>query len=141
MDAIYLAIFAAVSFGLWTVFHKLASPYINQIVGAIVVSFVAVLVGLIILIPRFKHIEFFNDWKGILFVVLAGIAAFFIDFLALSAYGKGLPVSIGGPIIIGGSIALATIIGFFMGESVSLLKIAALILIIGGSAILAYLSK
>jgi len=141
MDAIYLAIFAAVSFGLWTVFHKLASPYINQIVGAIIVSFVAVLVGLIILIPRFKHIEFFNDWKGILFVVLAGIAAFFIDFLALSAYGKGLPVSIGGPIIIGGSIALATIIGFFMGESVSLLKILALILIIGGSAILAYLSK
>ena len=141
MNPVYLAILAAVSFGLWTVFHKIASPYINQIFGAIIVSFVAVIVGLIVLLPRFKHIQLMSDWKGILFVALAGIAAFFIDYLALSAYGKGLPVSVGGPIIIGGSIALASIIGFFMGESVSLLKIVALILIIGGSGILAYLSK
>lgn len=82
-----------------------------------------------------------NNWKGIVFVVLAGIAAFFIDFLALSAYSKGLSVSVGGPIIIGGSIALATIIGFFMGDSISLLKIVALILIISGSGILAYFGK
>lgn len=141
MSAIYLAILAAVSFGLWTVFHKIASSYINQIFGAIIVSFVAVIVGLIVLLPRFKHIQLISDWKGIFFVVLAGIAAFIIDFLALSAYSKGLSVSVGGPIIIGGSIALASIIGFFMGESISLLKIVALFLIIGGSGILAYLSK
>ena len=35
----------------------------------------------------------------------------------------------------------SAVIGFFMGESVSLLKIIALILIIGGSSILAYLGK
>lgn len=141
MNAIYLAMLAAVSFGLWTVFHKIASPYINQIFGAIIVSAVAVIVGLIVLLPRFKHIQLFSDWRGILFVILAGVTAFFIDFLALSAYNKGLPVSVGGPIIIGGSMALATVIGFFMGESITFVKIVALILIIGGSAILAYMSK
>ena len=141
MNPIYLAILAAVSFGLWTVFHKLAAPHINQIFGAIIVSAVAVIVGFVILIPRFKSIELVQDWRGIVFVILAGITAFFIDFLALSAYGKGLPVSIGGPIIIGGSMVLATIVGFFLGESVSVLKIVALILIIGGSTILAYLGK
>jgi transporter family protein len=141
MSAVYLAILAAVSFGLWTVFHKIAAPHINQIVGAIVVSAVAVIVGLIALAPKIKDVHLFEDWRGIVFVALAGIAAFFIDYLALSAYGKGLPVSVGGPIIIGGSIALASIIGFFMGESMSLLKVIALILIIGGSGLLAYLSK
>jgi transporter family protein len=141
MSGIYLAILAAVSFGLWTVFHKIAAPHINQIVGAIVVSAVAVIVGLIVLVPKIKSVHLFEDWRGIVFVALAGIAAFFIDYLALSAYGKGLPVSVGGPIIIGGSIALASVIGFFMGESVSLLKIVALILIIAGSGLLAYLSK
>ncbi|KKQ74372.1 MAG: hypothetical protein US94_C0006G0007 [Berkelbacteria bacterium GW2011_GWB1_38_5] len=141
MNPIYLAILAAVSFGLWTVFHKVAAPHINQIFGAIIVSAVAVVVGLIVLIPRFKSIDLIQDWRGIVFVILAGITAFCIDFFALSAYGKGLPVSIGGPIIIGGSMALATVIGFFMGESVSFLKIIALMLIIGGSSILAYLGK
>ena len=141
MNPIYLAILAAISFGVWTIFHKVASPYINQIFGAIIVSVVAVIVGLIVLMPRFKSVELFTDWKGIFFVVLAGISAFFIDFLALSAYSKGLPVSVGGPIIIGGSIALASIIGFFMGESVSLLKVLALVLIIGGASILAFFSK
>ena len=141
MSAVYLAILAAVSFGLWTVFHKVAAPHIDKVVGAIVVSAVAVIVGLIVLMPKIKSVHLFEDWRGIVFVALAGIAAFFIDYLALSAYGKGLPVSVGGPIIIGGSIALASIIGFFMGESVSLLKIIALILIVGGSGILAYLSK
>ena len=141
MPVVYLAILAAVAFGLWTVFHKIASPHINEVVGAIIVSFVAVIVGLIVLLPKIKETQFFTDWRGILFVVLAGVAAFLIDYLALSAYGKGLPVSVGGPIIIGGSIALASIIGFFMGESISLLKVVALTLIIGGSTLLAYLSK
>ncbi len=141
MPAVYLAILAAVSFDLWTVFHKIAAPHINQIVGAIVVSAVAVIVGLIALAPKIKSVHLFEDWRGIVFVALAGIAAFFIDYLALFAYGKGLPVSVGGPLIIGGSIALASIIGFFMGESISFAKIIALILIIAGSGLLAYLSK
>lgn len=141
MSPIYLAILAAVSFGLWTVFHKIAAPHINQIFGAVIVSAVAVIVGLLVLAPRFKSTELFNDWRGIFFVMLAGITAFFIDYLALSAYSKGLPVSVGAPVIIGGSIALASVIGFFMGESVNLTKILALILIISGSTILAYFSK
>jgi len=141
MNPIYFAIMAAASWGLWTVFHKSASAYINAIVGAIIVSSVAMITGFIMLVPKYKHIELFSSWKGILFVVLAGVMAFFLDYFTLSAFNKGLPVSIGGPIIIGGSVVVATIIGFLLGESFTLLKIAALILVMGGAAILAYLSK
>jgi len=55
----------------------------------------------------------------------------------LKAYGSGLAVSIWGPIIIGGSIAVAAVIGFFMGESVTVSKLSGLALVILGSAILA----
>jgi transporter family protein len=141
MNPIYFAIMAAASWGLWTVFHKSASTYINAIVGAIIVSTVAVITGFIMLAPKYKHITLFTSWKGILFVVLAGVMAFFLDYFTLSAFNKGLPVSIGGPIIIGGSVVIATVIGFFLGESFTLLKIVALVMLMGGAAILSYLSR
>ena len=141
MNTLIFAGLAAVSFGVWTVFHKLAAPHINQIFGAIVVSLTAVVFGTIVLLPQIKETQLFVNYKGILFLVLAGIAAFFIDFLALQSYSRGLPITIGGPIIIGGSIAIAAVIGFFLGESISFLKIFALILIIAGSGILASLTQ
>ena len=52
-----------------------------------------------------------------------------------------MQISVGGPIIIAGSVAIAAIVGFFIGESVSLMKILGLILIIAGSGILAAFSK
>ncbi len=140
MNPIIFAILAAVSFGLWTVFHKLAAPYINQIFGAILVSFTAVVLGSIVLLPKIKDVQLFSDPKGVIFVVLAGLLAFGIDFFALQAYSKGLPLTIGGPIIIGGSIAIAVIIGFVLGDSITAMKILGILLLVGGAAILAIAS-
>ena len=139
MNPLIFAILGAVSFGLWTVFHKLASPYINQVFGAIIVSAAAVAAGLVILVPRLKQTELFTDFRGILFLILAGVLAFFIDFFALKAYSGGLPITTGGPIIIGGSIAVASVIGILLGDPVSLLKIIALVLLLSGASLLAYI--
>ncbi|MCL4419052.1 EamA family transporter [Patescibacteria group bacterium] len=137
MSPVLFAVLAAMSFGLWTVFHKLASPYVNQVFGAIIVSLTAVIVGGLVFFTQTKDVKLFTDPKGILFITLAGIAAFFIDFLALQAYSKGLPLTIGGPIIIGGSMAVAVIIGFLIGEPLNLAKIAGIAFIILGGIILA----
>lgn len=64
-----------------------------------------------------------------------------IDYFALKAYSSGISISVVGPIIIGGSIAVASIIGFFLGDSVTLLKILGLLLVVGGSAILVSFGK
>lgn len=138
MNPITFAALGALSFGLWTVFHKLASPYINQVFGAIVVSAAAVVAGLIVLLPRLKQTELFTDYRGIVFLILAGVLAFFIDFFALKAYSGGLPVTIGGPIIIGGSIAVASVIGVILGDAITPLKLLALLLLLIGASILAY---
>ena len=137
MNPLIFAILAATSFGLWTVFHKLASPHINQIFGAILVSLTAVIFGGIVFLFNMKGIQLFSDSKGIIYIILAGIAAFFIDFLALQAYSKGLSLTIGGPIIIGGSMAVAVAIGFLLGEPITALKILGIALIVIGGIFLA----
>lgn len=140
-SGIIFAIIAAVAFGLWTVFHQQASKNINSLLGAIIVSLTAVVLGMIIVWPQFNAAIKEVKPKGILFAVLAGISALAIDYFALKAYGSGLSVSVGGPIIIGGSIAIASAIGFFLGESITVYKILGLILVIAGSAILTGFSK
>lgn len=139
MNPLVFAILGALSFGFWTVFHKLASPYINQVFGAIVVSATAVVAGLIVLLPRLKDTELFSDYRGVVFLAITGVLAFFIDFFALKAYSGGLPVTTGGPIIIGGSIAVASIIGIFLGDPISSVKVLALLLLVAGATLLAYI--
>ena len=96
MNPIYFAIFAALAFGAWTVFHKLASPYINQTFGAILVSFTAIIVGAILLLPQLRSTQLVTNSKGIIFLVLAGACAFFIDFLLSTLIQKGYRLTLVG---------------------------------------------
>lgn len=136
-QGIIFAIIAAIAFGAWTVFHQQAADKIDYLVGAIIISFTAAVLGLIILLPRIKSVTLFSNSKGLIFAVLAGVCALAIDYFALKSCGTGLAVSVAGPIIIGGSIAIATIIGLFLGESLTLMKLMGLIFVIGGASILA----
>lgn len=65
MAPIIFAILAAVSFGSWTVFHKIASPYVNQIFGAILVSLTAVIFGAIVFFFKVKNEPLFTNPKGV----------------------------------------------------------------------------
>lgn len=134
---ILFAIIAATVFGAWTVFHQQAASKIDYLFGAIIISFTAVILGLIMLLPRIKSTTLFSNPKGVMFAVFAGACALAIDYFALKSYGTGLAVSVAGPIIIGGSIAVAAIIGLFLGEYLTLMKVLGLILVIGGASILA----
>lgn len=141
MNPVIFAILTATSFGLLTVFHKLASPYINQIFGAILVSFTALIFGGIVFLFNMKGVQLFSNPKGIFFIILAGVAAFFLDFLALQTYSRGLSVTIGGPIIIGGSMVVAVVVGFLLGEPITVLKILGIAFIVVGGIILAAISQ
>ena len=134
---IIYAVVASIAFGVWTVFHQLAADKINNLFGAIIVSITAVIAGLIFLLPRIKTTTLYSNPQGILFAILAGLCALAIDYFALKAYNSGLAVSISGPVIIGGGIAVATLIGFFIGDSITLIKVLGLLMIIIGSGILA----
>ncbi len=133
---IIYAIAAAITSAFWVVFEQQAASKINYLFGAIVVSLTASAIGLVFLLPKIKSTILFTNPKGVLFAALAGIFALLIDYFSLKSYGYGIPISVAGPIIIGGSIAVSSVIGFFMGDSVTLMKIFGLLLVIIGSEIL-----
>ncbi len=138
MASFIFAVFAAMSMGLWVVFNKVAAAHINQLLGAILLSITAVAVGgTVFLVRGPQAARLITSPKGVVFIALAGAAAFSMDFLGLTAYSRGLPITVGGPIIIGGGIAVATLAGFSLGETVSVSKVLAIVLIGVGSALLA----
>ena len=134
---IIFAIITAIIFGCWTVFHQFAADKVNYLFGAIIVSLTAAVLGFMLLLPQIKTTTLYSNPKGLLFVALAGVCALGIDYFALKTYGSGLSISVAGPIIIGGSIAIAVLIGFFLGESITLMKLTGLLFVILGSGILA----
>lgn len=140
-NGIAFALISACAFGVWAVFQKQASSYINSLFGALVISLTAVILGMILLWPKFNLAAANAKPRGIVFAILAGVCALSIDYFALKAYDTGLAVSIGAPIIIAVSVAVASLIGFFLGESITLYKILGLVLIIIGSVLLTSFNK
>ena len=135
-SGILWATLSAISFGFWIVLENQAANKIDNLFGAIMVSLTAVLLGFIILIPKIRTKTLIQNNTGLLLVILAGICALAIDYFALKAYSKGVPTTIGGPIIIGGSITTAAIIGFLLGDEITITKIIGILLVIGGASIL-----
>lgn len=135
-SSFYLVILAAFSLGLIQVLQKFASTKINPIIGAIIVSFTAVIFGVILAMSQIKLNTIQITYWGVFFVALAGIFAFGADYFTLKSYSSGLEISIIGPIIIGGSITIATIVGFILGDKITLLKILGIVMVIGGASIL-----
>ncbi len=134
MEGIFYALMAAFALGLWTVFHDQAASHIGNLLGAILVSLTAVLLGAAIFLIQRTPVQFTG--RGILYVVLAGAAALAIDFFALKAYSSGTDVSVAGPVIIGGSIAVASLLGFLMGEPVTAKKFLGAVLVVAGVVLL-----
>lgn len=141
MNSIIFAVLAAISLGLWTVFSNRASGQMNQALGAVVISAVAVLFGLGLFMFQKKSGTLIPGKTGLLFILLAGIAACLIDYFTLKTYNSGVSITVGGPIIIGGSVAVAALIGFVLGETFTWMKLLGIALVIAGSAILAAFQK
>jgi len=79
--------------------------------------------------------------KGLLFLALLGVAAFCTDYFALRMFASDFPLSVGGPILIGGSVALASIIGFFLGETITIQAVAGVVLVTIGAALLSTVAR
>src|SRR5690554_2239122 len=132
---------AALMFGLYNVFIKLSSDHIHAVLGAVVLQFVAAFMGLAWLLylmatqstsPNFTG-------RGITIAALAGIAIGLVEILTFMVYGRGLPVAVGNPLIIGGSLLVTTSVGvLLLREALSPLQLGAIGLIGVGIALFAW---
>lgn len=121
------AIVSAFAFGIWMMLQERAAVYIHPLFGAIIVFLSAVVVGAIIILPQLRSIILYNNSRGIVTSVIAGLCVLVVDYYTLKAYRAGLPITVGGPVLISGSIAITALGRFILGESVTLIKSIGLI--------------
>jgi transporter family protein len=137
---IVYVIVGALGTGLWNVFISAASRQMHPLLGALITELTAFTVGALIFLPilgaGFPRVPL----RAVGLCMLAGLSVLLADFFILKAYRQGLPVSIGGPIIIGGSIVVVTLMGIVLGERMTLLKAASIAMILCGASILGSLS-
>jgi drug/metabolite transporter (DMT)-like permease len=136
MSAVFYAVIAAVATGFYSYFQRLASPHVNQVFGASVVSAAALSIAALFLVFQLGKTRLFTNPTGMWCLLAAGVAAFSIDYFTLQAYSRGLPISVGAPIGIAGGIATAVVIGLLIGEQLSVVKLAGIVLVVIGSIVL-----
>ena len=135
MNRLLLALLAAFCFGAYNVFMKIASGYIHEITGAVILQFVAAIAGLAILLYiKYGTNEVITiSQKGIMYSVLAGLCVGGAEIVSFIVFGKGVPASTGIPIIIGGAIVVGTVIGMlFLKEKITTFHVLGTVLIILG---------
>jgi len=138
---ILYVIIGAIGTGLWNVFISSASRQMHPLLGALITELTAFTAGALIFLPvassGFPKVSF----KAVVMCMLAGLSVLLADFFILKAYKQGVQISIGGPIIIGGSIIVVTLMGVFLGEKITLLKALSILMIVSGASILGSLSR
>ena len=131
MTYILLAV-AALMFGLYNVFIKLSADHIQAVLGAVVLQFVAAFMGRawLIYLQVAKPAQLQLSARGLVLAALAGLAIGLVEILTFFVYGRGLPVAVGNPLIIGGSLIATTSIGvLLLREALGPLQLSAIGLI------------
>ena len=132
---------AALMFGLYNVFIKMSSDHINPILGAVVLQFVAAFLGLgLLLVMRAGSGEALQvSARGVWLAVAAGVAIGMVEILSFFVYGRGIPVAVGNPLIIGGSLVVTTGVGILLLRgAVNPIRIVAVGVILAGVLLLVW---
>jgi uncharacterized membrane protein len=135
--ALFFALLAGISAAAWTICLKFASSDVNAALGAMIVSGVAFMVNLATMLTMKANgqvIVFKRE--GLLFLVLAGLAASGVDMFGLYAYNRGLKVT-SSLIINATATGVVLIVGFFvLNEAATWPRLAAIGLIAAGMFLL-----
>jgi transporter family protein len=139
--SIWYVIIGALGTGLWNVFISSASRQMHPLLGALITELTAFSAGALIFLPMLSSGFPKVSFKAVGLCMLAGLSVLLADFFILKAYKQGVPISIGGPILIGGSIVVVTLMGLFLGERMTWLKAVSILMIVSGASILGSLSR
>ena len=135
--SLLFVIIGALGTGLWNVFISAASRQMHPLLGALITELTAFAAGTLIFLPVLSSGFPKVPARSVLLCMLAGLSVLAADVFILKAYKQGLPVSVGGPIVIGGGIVVVTIAGLALGERMTLLKGASILMILCGASLLA----
>jgi transporter family protein len=139
MPWLILALLTAFSLALYNFFIKLASDHVQAAVGAVVLQLVAAALGSVWLLRlKLQGQPLPMSSKGLWLAALAGLGVGLAEILTFVVFSRGVPSSVGTPVIVGGSVLLTAVLGLVVArETLSMPQVLGLLLIVGGIALLA----
>ncbi|MDQ2771876.1 MAG: EamA family transporter [Bacteroidota bacterium] len=134
-----LALLTALCLAGYNFFIKLSADELAPALGAVVLQVVAALLGALWLLKmRWQGQSLGFSGKGLGLAALAGLGVGVAEILTFVLYQRGLPASVGTPVIVGGSVLLTAVLGaVVLRESLSLGQASGLLFIVAGIALLA----
>ena len=134
-----LALLTALCLASYNFFIKLAADSLPPAVGAVVLQLVAAGLGAAWLL-RLKLLgqPLAVSGRGLALAALAGLSVGLAEILTFVVFRRGVPASVGTPVIVGGSVLLAALLGLVvLRESLSLAQVGGLALVVAGIGLLA----
>lgn len=113
---------SALAAGLWFFLVAQAARQVSPLFGPAIAELTGALIAITLIFSRLRSGTLELTSKGVVLLLIAGVCVFSVDYFSLRAYGKGLPITVGAPILTGGAIAVATTVGLLLGEPISLKK-------------------
>ncbi|GAB3293563.1 EamA family transporter [Hymenobacter tenuis] len=139
MPWLLLALLTALCLAGYNFFIKLASGHISAAAGAVILQLVAAALGGIWLLwLRLKGQPLDISSTGVGLAALAGLGVGLAEILTFVVFGRGVPSSVGTPVIVGGSVLLTAVLGLVvLREALSWSQALGLVSIVVGIALLA----
>jgi bacterial/archaeal transporter family protein len=138
MNWLLYAILAASSFGFYNFFTKISADKFSPALANIFIAGTSLLVAVISTIYLKMSGQSLTFTKGSLILpIMAGLFTGVAEIFYLSMYSKNAPIAVGNPLVVGGTIVIAVILGIIiLKELMSAAKIAGIIFVIAGLALL-----
>ncbi|KAA9325822.1 EamA family transporter [Hymenobacter busanensis] len=139
MPWLLLALLTALSLAFYNFFIKLAADHVPAAVGAVVLQLVAAALGGVWLVRlKLQGQPLPISSQGLWLAALAGLGVGLAEILTFVVFSRGVPSSVGTPVIVGGSVLLTAVLGLVvLRETLTLPQVLGLLLIVGGIALLA----
>ena len=133
-----LALLTALCLAGYNFFIKLAAEHLPPAVGAVVLQVVAASLGALWLLRlRLQGQPLAITGKGLALAALAGLSVGLAEMLTFVVFKRGLPASVGTPLMVGGSVLLTALLGLaLLRESLSLGQVLGLGLVVAGIVLL-----
>jgi len=132
------AILAASSFGFYNFFTKLSADKMSPSIALMFMTGTSFIIAMITtLVFKFTGQELTFSKNVILFPILAGVFTGVAELFYLFMFAKNAPISIGNPLVVGGTVLVAVVLGLIvLKEPLNSMKIAGITVTILGLVIL-----
>jgi transporter family protein len=129
---------SAFFYGGYNFLIKLSSGKVDQVLGAVTLKAAAFMVGISALLAlRLQGKTFVFSNEGLFVACMAGVAAGLAEISSFLVFSQGVSAARGLPVIIGGSIVFAVLLGvLFLHESIGWRDGAGIALVICGILLL-----